>query len=170
MKLRTALMLNLMLCLIVLMSACSKKAVMDAEPASAPAVGETTAAPEPITETAAAAAAPATLTGSRLEPIYFDYDSHLLSPDAHQILNRNAALLRQESGLFVTIEGHCDERGSDEYNLALGEQRAVAVKRYLVTAGVAANRLTVISYGEERPSVTGSDEAAWSRNRRAAFN
>lgn len=111
-----------------------------------------------------------TMTGSQLEPVYFDYDSHVLSAAARQTLERNAALLLKESGLAVTIEGHCDERGSDEYNLALGEQRASVVKGYLVTLGISAERLTAISYGEERPVVTGGDETAWAKNRRAAFN
>jgi peptidoglycan-associated lipoprotein len=162
------LLLTLMLSLLVMLSACSKKPVMDAEPAPVPAVSEAPAVPAPVVETAVAT--PARITAAQLEPVYFDYDSHVLSAQAQQILKRNAALLQQESGLVVTIEGHCDERGSDEYNLALGEQRSNAVKSYLVSLGVAAERLNTISYGEERPVVAGNDEAAWSKNRRAQFN
>lgn len=167
MKLRKLLSLTLMLSLIVLLNACSKKPVMDVEPVTAPVVSETPPVSVPVVETKAAAAA---ITAAQLETVYFNYDSHVLSPEALQTLDRNAILLRQEPGLTITIEGHCDERGSDEYNLALGEQRAAAVKNYLVTVGLPAARLTSISFGEERPAVTGNDEAAWSKNRRVAFN
>ncbi len=170
MKQTKTLTMILVLCLLVL-SACSKKPVMTAEAAPAPVVSEAPAAAAPSEPVAAASAATmTTLTGAQLEPVFFDYDSHMLSPAARQTLERNAALLRNEPGVAVTIEGHCDERGSDEYNLALGELRAVSVKNYLVTLGVAPERLTAISYGEERPAVIGADESAWAKNRRAAFN
>jgi peptidoglycan-associated lipoprotein len=110
-----------------------------------------------------------TTNGLKLETVYFDYDSYTLSPEARQALARNAGWLKENAGISVTIEGHCDERGSDEYNLALGERRAVAVKNYLATLGVAAARLSVVSYGEEHPAVAGHDESAWLQNRRAAF-
>ena len=77
--------------------------------------------------------------------------------------------MAKKGELQVLIEGHCDERGTDEYNLALGERRALAVRRYLVALGISADRLHTISYGEEKPAVLGSDEAAWSKNRRAEF-
>lgn len=157
--------LILMSGLVILLSSCSKKPVMDTEQLSAPAVSEASTDTSPTENVAASVTAGASL----LESVYFDYDSPLLSPQAQQILARNAALL-QESDLTVTIEGHCDERGSDEYNLALGEQRAASVKNYLVTLGVAAARLSTISYGEERPVMVGNDESAWANNRRAAFN
>ena len=108
-----------------------------------------------------------TADGVQLEAVYFDYNSFTLSPAARQSLERNAAWLQANLDTKVTIEGHCDERGSDEYNLALGERRAVAVKRYLATLGVNAERLATISYGEERPAVAGHDERAWAQNRRA---
>jgi len=158
--------LYLMLCLMVLMSACAKKPAMDAEPVSA----QETSAPAAENNAVPASATLTTMTGAQLEPVYFDYDSYTLSPAAQQVLARNAAMLVQESALTITIEGHCDERGSDEYNLALGAQRATSVKDYLVTIGISANRLATISYGEERPAVNGSDDTAWSKNRRAAFN
>lgn len=153
--------------LLVLLSACSKKPVMDEAPAPPAAVSEVKAAPE-VKETASATLT--TTAGDRLEAVYFDYDSAALSAVAQQSLKHNAELLKQEAALAVTIEGHCDERGSDEYNLALGAQRADAVKNFLVTLGVGAERLKAISYGEERPAVVGSDESAWAKNRRAAFN
>lgn len=122
--------------------------------------------------TADQASAPprATLTttdGLQLEAVYFDYDAFTLSAPARQSLERNAAWLQANLDARVTIEGHCDERGSDEYNLALGERRALAVKRYLAALGVNAERLATISYGEERPAVAGHDESAWAKNRRA---
>ena len=108
-----------------------------------------------------------TLGGTQLDVIYFDYDSFTLQPTARQSLERNATWLQANPAVRVTIEGHCDERGSDEYNLALGDRRARSVKTYLVMLGVAGERLTTVSYGEERPVVTGLDERAWAQNRRA---
>ncbi|RMF47475.1 MAG: peptidoglycan-associated lipoprotein Pal, partial [Deltaproteobacteria bacterium] len=105
----------------------------------------------------------------QLQRIHFDFDQFTLSPEARDILAANAALLNANPGLKVRIEGHCDERGSDEYNLALGERRAVAARDYLVSLGVAADRLSTISYGEEMPLDAGHDEAAWAKNRRAEF-
>lgn len=105
----------------------------------------------------------------KLEKVFFDFDAYTLTPPAREILARNADWLRQNPAARLTIEGHCDERGSDEYNLALGQRRADAAKNYLVGLGIAAERLTSISYGEERPAVAGSDESAWAQNRRAEF-
>ncbi len=104
-----------------------------------------------------------------MERVYFDFDQYTLSADAKATLEGNAAYLMANKSVWVKIEGHCDERGSDEYNLALGEKRALAVMNYLVSLGVSKNRLSVISYGEERPLVAGSSEAAWAQNRRAEF-
>jgi peptidoglycan-associated lipoprotein len=110
-----------------------------------------------------------TLDGKTLEVVYFEYDSFILLPSARQALQGHAAWLQANPAVRVTVEGHCDERGADEYNLALGERRALAVKNYLVTLGIAGDRLATISYGEERPAVAGQGEAAWARNRRAEF-
>ena len=104
-----------------------------------------------------------------LERIHFDFDQFTLSADARRILGENAKYLNTNAGLQVVVEGHCDERGSDEYNLALGESRALAAKNYLVSLGVDSKRLSVISYGEEKPLVNGHDEEAWAQNRRAEF-
>jgi len=104
-----------------------------------------------------------------LEKIYFDFDSANLSKEARATLTKNAELLKHEKTLKVQIEGNCDERGSGEYNLALGEKRAKAAEKYLVTMGVAADRITTISYGKEKPADTGHDEAAWAKNRRDEF-
>ncbi len=116
---------------------------------------------------AAEAAARRAMSG--LERIYFDFDQYVLTPTAKQTLGNNAQLLKAAPGIKVQIEGHCDERGSDEYNLALGEKRALATKNYLVSLGVAADRMSVISYGEELPLDPAQSEAAWAKNRRAEF-
>ena len=99
--------------------------------------------------------------------VFFELASSTLSADAQHVLERQSAWLKQYPNVNVTVEGHCDERGTREYNLALGERRAAATKKYLAGLGVTANRISTISYGKERPSVIGSDESAWSQNRRA---
>ena len=102
-------------------------------------------------------------------PVFYAYDSSELRSDAQTGLQRNADLLRQYASWVITIEGHCDERGTAEYNLALGERRALAARDYLVTLGVPGDRLRTVSYGKEFPFDPGSDEEAWQRNRRAHF-
>ena len=104
-----------------------------------------------------------------LQRIHFDFDQFTLSDEARMVLGQNAEYLKANSGLQVVIEGHCDERGSDEYNLALGESRALAAKNYLISLGVGAQRLSVISYGEEKPLDSRKTEDAWAMNRRAEF-
>ena len=104
-----------------------------------------------------------------LQPIYFAFDSSALSETALRTLERNAAWLRQHPDWKVRIEGHCDERGTSEYNLALGARRARRVRDQLVQLGISPDRIETISYGEERPVDPGHDEAAWSKNRRAEF-
>jgi peptidoglycan-associated lipoprotein len=99
--------------------------------------------------------------------VFFEFDSVTLSPTATTTLDRQAAWLKQYPDLIVTIEGHADERGTREYNLALGDRRATAVKNYLVALDIAPQRLLTISYGEERPADPGHDETAWAQNRRA---
>ena len=106
---------------------------------------------------------------SPLKPVFFDYDSAELSPAAKSALDENAGVLKKYGTWLLTIEGHCDERGTPEYNLALGERRAVAALTYLVALGVAADRLRTVSYGKEFPFDAGHDEGAWAKNRRAHF-
>lgn len=106
---------------------------------------------------------------SILDTVYFDFDQAVLSEQAKDILARNAEWLRSNGQVRVQVEGHCDERGTAEYNLALGERRAEAVKSYLSSLGVEATRLVTISYGKERPTDPGSGEEAWTRNRRVEF-
>lgn len=103
------------------------------------------------------------------EDVHFAFDSFFLDPEAERILEQKAAWLQDNAGVSVQVEGHCDERGTSAYNLALGERRANAVQQYLTVLGVDPGRLSTISYGEEQPLDPGHDEAAWSRNRRAHF-
>ena len=98
--------------------------------------------------------------------VFFAYDSSELSAEGRATLEKQAGWLKQYANVNITVEGHCDERGTREYNLALGERRAQAVKNYLVSLGVPAERLNTISYGKERPAVMGADESAWAQNRR----
>jgi peptidoglycan-associated lipoprotein len=102
-------------------------------------------------------------------PIYFDFDRSDLREDARQTLQAKAEALRQFPDIRIRIEGHCDERGTVEYNLALGERRAEAARAYLVDLGIDPDRMTTISYGEERPAMEGQNEGAWSQNRRDEF-
>lgn len=101
-----------------------------------------------------------------IKDVYFDYDSYDIRPDAQAAVSANAAALAQRSGFRFVIEGHCDERGSSEYNLALGDKRANAVKSALVAAGVSASRITTTTFGKEKPVCTESNESCWQRNRR----
>jgi peptidoglycan-associated lipoprotein len=103
------------------------------------------------------------------EDIHFEFDRSSLLPSAQNILKKKAAWLRDNPDVSVIIEGHCDERGTNEYNLALGDRRAQSTKNFLVDLGIEDTRLTAISYGEERPVDTGHNEGAWSKNRRAHF-
>ena len=97
--------------------------------------------------------------------VYFDTDLSGVRPDGRATLDKQATWLKQYTNYPITIEGKCDERGTREYNLALGERRANAVKQYLIAQGIPASRIQTISYGKERPEVLGSDEGAWARNR-----
>jgi peptidoglycan-associated lipoprotein len=106
---------------------------------------------------------------SPLKPLYFGLDSAEVSSDGQQVLQANAAVIKQYPAWQVTIEGHCDERGTAEYNLALGERRALAAKTYLVSLGIPADKLRTVSYGKEFPFDPGHDDSAWSKNRRAHF-
>jgi peptidoglycan-associated lipoprotein len=108
-------------------------------------------------------------THAPLLPVYFDFDSSAIRADQQPRLERNAAFLRENPQARIRIEGNCDERGTSEYNMALGERRAMSAKNYLVNLGIAENRITIISYGEEKPLVRGQNENAWTQNRRDDF-
>jgi peptidoglycan-associated lipoprotein len=107
------------------------------------------------------------LFDQNLKDAYFDLDRFNIRPDAAETLSKNADFLRSRSNIQFTIEGHCDERGSEEYNLGLGDRRANSAKEYLVNLGISEDRIRTISYGESRPTCTASDEACWQQNRRA---
>jgi peptidoglycan-associated lipoprotein len=126
--------------------------------------------PEPLPVDSIASASLDDLNrNSPLKPVFFDLDSNEISGSALAALNENAAVLKRYPTWTVTIEGHCDERGTAEYNLALGERRAVTAQAYLVSLGIPANRLRTVSYGKEFPFDPGQTEEAWARNRRAHF-
>jgi peptidoglycan-associated lipoprotein len=119
---------------------------------------------QPITEEPPT---PQDIVDAVVNPVFFAFDKYNLTAESRQILEKNAAELKRAKDANVIIEGHCDERGTKEYNLALGEKRARAARDYLVSLGVAGSRLTVVSYGKERPFDSGHSEAAWAKNRRA---
>lgn len=109
------------------------------------------------------------INGFQIEKIYFDYDKYDLSSESRNVLSNKAQWLKANTGFKVRIEGNCDERGTNEYNLALGERRAQAAFNFLVTVGVPAERISTISFGEEKPFDPGHDEEAWAKNRRDEF-
>ena len=124
--------------------------------------------PEPDEYTRLRSMSPAEIDGLKLfRDVYFDYDRSDIRSDAGPVLAANADVLRRFDFLSVVLEGHCDERGTVEYNLALGERRARAAFEYLVSLGIPADRLQVVSYGKEVPTCRESTEACWARNRRA---
>jgi len=123
-------------------------------------------------EARARAAAEAALANARAmfaQAIYYGYDQSDLSAEARATLDAKLPLLRTNANVRIRIAGHTDDRGSDSYNVALGQRRAAAAKRYLVDQGIAADRIETVSFGEERAAMMGADESAWSRNRRAEF-
>lgn len=171
-------------CSALLAGGCAKKELVKEEapaptvsqPVEAPATAKPEVKEEVVSEPALKEAAPmaeesATAGQSMisLDNIYFDFDSYVLSSQARETLSRNANLMQKNGSVTVQIAGNCDERGSDEYNLALGEKRAKAAMDYLVTLGVPAANLSTISYGKEKPVDQGHDEAAWAKNRRDEF-
>jgi peptidoglycan-associated lipoprotein len=173
---------------LALAGACGKKKPPVARPTPPPpATGTTTAnpnaaPPEPVRESGAIPPEPTikddSLAGTDLDvinknspfqPVFYPLDGSEVDQAGQQALNANAEILRKYPTWVITIEGHCDERGTPEYNLALGERRALAAKTYLVSLGIPADRLRTVSYGKEFPFDPGHDEAAWSKNRRAHF-
>ena len=170
---------------LMLVASCAKKPVVS-EPAVTPAVEEEAEAKRLAAEEEARAAQKA-LEEQRLreqarerkelsererflnEDIHFEFDRSRLLPDAQEILGRKAKWLRAHPDVSCIIEGHCDERGTNEYNMALGDRRARSAKSFLVDMGIARGRLTTISYGEERPVDPRHNEEAWAKNRRAHF-
>jgi peptidoglycan-associated lipoprotein len=171
---------------LVLLGACHKPKPPVARPSPPPPpnIGsqpapKPPAPPEPVPETTAVPPEPAPTESplsldeinknSPFQPVFFPLDSYQVDSLGQQALNADAAILKKNTGWVITIEGHCDERGTAEYNLALGEKRALAAKTYLVSLGIPADRLRTVSYGKEFPFDPGHDESAWSKNRRAHF-
>lgn len=150
----------------LLVGGCGKKTMQapqtapTQEPVQTPPTPPPPPPPPPAHETPAA---------PEMSDVYYDYDSATLRDDARSTLTENGRMLVQATSTRVTVEGHCDERGSVDYNLALGERRAAAAKDFLVSYGVGAERIETISYGENRPFALGHDEASWAQNRRAHF-
>jgi peptidoglycan-associated lipoprotein len=149
-----------------------------AEELEAQRIRDSIAAAEAAARAAAAAEAAARAEAERRmaaaratleEMVYFDYDESAIRTDAERVLRQKAEILRSSPAVMLRIEGHADERGSTEYNLALGNRRAESVRQFLTNFGLGGNRFSITSYGEERPQATGSNEATWARNRRAEF-
>lgn len=167
-------------------AACQKKVASTPPPAPAPAAAQAApSAPEPARHEAAVQTAeaarpsmPDAATRARIQDLldkiqdaYFDYNQHTLRPDAEAVLQSNARqlgeIIRQYPDFRLTVEGYCDERGSDEYNIALGDARATQAKDYLASIGVPGNQLRTVSFGKEHPVCSEHDEACWQKNRRA---
>jgi len=171
----------------LIISGCAKRPATTAAtsaPAPAPrAAAPATAAPAPAAPAPGPSAAPAPATAApttrpspkeftesaALKDVFFEFDKYDIRPEDTKTLDANAAWLKSNADNLVLIEGHCDERGTNEYNLALGERRAKSAMNYLVSQGVQANRITIISYGKERPVCNEQNESCWSKNRRAHF-
>jgi peptidoglycan-associated lipoprotein len=147
---------------VLLLTACSSP-----PPPAAPGPGGPPGGPPGITGGPIAPGSQQDLAATAGDRIFFAFDSSEITPESRQILQRQADWLRKYPNVSATIEGHCDERGTREYNLALGERRAAAARNVLVAAGIPAARLATISYGKERPAVVGSSEDAYAQNRRA---
>jgi peptidoglycan-associated lipoprotein len=187
---RTSVVVLTSLAVVFVVSGCAKRPVVPVASAPPPTVATTpptpppTPAPVPAAPTPAPAPTPPPVAAPTPQPpappsqyhaeaalrtIHFDFDKSDIRPGDAKILDANAAWLTANPKLLLLIEGHCDERGTAEYNLALGERRAKATQTYLVSRGVQAERITLVSYGEERPECTEHSEKCWATNRRAQF-
>ena len=171
MKIRNSLLLVIFVSLSMLVLwGCPKKAEVTAAPEeqkeTAPAVQEEQKAEQPeaaVTEEAKPERAP---EAAGLQPIYFDFDRSFIRDDAKSVMTANAEWLKANPNAKIRIEGSCDERGTKEYNQALGQRRASSAKKYLTDLGIAARRISLISYGKEKPSCTEQNEECWQKNRR----
>lgn len=162
----TAILLMLSLAASGLMVGCAKKAPPPPPPAPAPTP---TPAPPPTPPPAPPPEEPKPKPEIKFQEIFFDFDKSFIREDAKPALEANAGILKDNANVTIRIEGNCDERGTVEYNLALGQRRAEAAKKYLVDLGIEASRIQTISYGKERPRNPGHNEAAWQENRRDDF-
>jgi peptidoglycan-associated lipoprotein len=170
----------LILCIGLIIMGCSKKTVVKEEPSvkseeaaksEGKAPGKEPATKEQFEKSLVAERTPGiqgqVFESSMFKDIHFNFDKYDIRPEDTAILKENAALLKRFSNVKIQIEGHCDERGTVEYNLALGERRANKTKDYLVSLGISTDRISTISYGKERPLDPGHSEEAWAKNRRA---
>ena len=112
---------------------------------------------------------PAPAEPDKLEAVYFDFDKYLIKPEGREAIKRNAEWLQKNPGKKIVVEGNCDERGTNEYNMALGQRRADAAAKYLMDLGIVKDRVGTVSYGEEKPICRDANEACWSKNRRGDF-
>jgi len=151
-----------------LLAACETASQVSGDSASTSASNTASSSSASSASSSAADKTPAEKLAQVGDTVNFDFDSAELTVSARSTLNRQAAFLSLNPDLMIVIEGHADERGTREYNLALGDRRATAVRDYLVAKGINSARVRTVSYGKERPAVAGSDEAAWAKNRRAA--
>jgi len=165
--------LSMVVALAVAGAGCAKKQPKTTPPPPAPTPAATAPTPAPTPPAPAPTPPPEppkpAVSASDLQVIHFAYDSFQLDDAARSALDSNAKLLRDNPTLSVSVDGHCDERGTVEYNQALGQKRAEAVQQYLSDQGIPSTRFRVISYGKERPVDEGHDESAWARNRRVEF-
>jgi peptidoglycan-associated lipoprotein len=178
MKQKMTKFLLVLCCGTIIAAGCAKKEVVKSEepiaptkaveapPVAPPVKAEPTKEAPVVKEETLQEPVKAVAPETALQPVYFDFDSYVLGADAREILKKDAQFLLQNTPSQVQIQGNCDERGSAEYNLALGENRAKAAMKYLITLGVSADRLSFISFGKEKPLDPGHDEAAWAKNRR----
>ena len=151
-----------------LLAACETASQVSGDSASTSASNTASSSSASSASSSAADKTPAEKLAQVGDTVNFDFDSAELTVSARSTLNRQAAFLSLNPDLMIVIEGHADERGTREYNLALGDRRATAVRDYLVAKGINSARVRTVSYGKERPAVAGSDEVAWAKNRRAA--
>ena len=157
---------------VLLLAACETPSDQTGTTSGQGAAGKTSSVDQGSAGTGTTTAAPkiplsTILTVNVGDRVFFAFNKYSLKAKARQTLERQATFLKNNAGVKVALQGHADERGTREYNLALGDRRANAAKAYLITLGINPNRITIISYGKERPAVAGSNEAAWSQNRRA---
>ena len=157
------------LCITIVLSSCSKKDVKMEEPIMDPSAGDAAAAAPSAPVDSGISAGDVGAEATELQTVYFEYDRFTLTGAGKDSLKTNAKWLKNNASARIQIEGHCDERGTTQYNLALGERRANAVREFMGRMGVAKERMDVVSYGEERPADPGHDDAAWGKNRRATF-
>lgn len=141
----------------------------DAPGEEPPPVVDTTATEPEVEDTTPAEPEVRQISESEFQTVYFDFDKSNIKTEFRAALENNAALMKESMDLIVQIEGHCDERGTEEYNIALSERRAVAAKNYMINLGIADSRISIQPYGKMRPAMMGHNEVAWSKNRRAEF-